>query len=98
MKAFFPLSSGQVVGFCQWWWVQRLFVVSYRPIGGTAALVPPYGFTLCIEESRQKTGNALVSLSFRAELSLTVIREAERMCWFGRSELLGRLRYPAPGR
>jgi len=94
MKAFFPVSSGQVVGFCQWWWVQRLFVVSYRPLVEPLRLFHPTVLLSVLKRAEQKTGNAPVSLSFRAGLSLTAMGEAEPMCWFGRSELLDRLRYP----
>jgi len=64
IKAFSPVSSGQVVGFfVSGGGYRGYFVVSYHPTGGTAALVPPYRFTLCVEESGTKNRNTPVSLS-----------------------------------
>ena len=60
MKAFSPVSSGQVV-------------VSYGPLVEPLRLFHPTVLLSVLKRAEQKTGNAPVSLSFRAGLSLTAM-------------------------
>ena len=74
MKAFPPVSSGQVVSFFVSGGGHRgylLFLI--RPLVEPLRLFRPTVLLSVLKRAEQKTGNAPVSLSFRVRLSLTAM-------------------------